>query len=99
MPLVLGGTAKKVVALSTGLADFEATRAWNLAAGAPYAISKAALVMAVAKFSARYAEQGVLFLSVTPGVVMTGQFDGGLWLLLLLLLVLLPFIVLILFFL
>ncbi|KEY70107.1 hypothetical protein S7711_08637 [Stachybotrys chartarum IBT 7711] len=77
MPLVLGGTAKKVVALSTGLADFEATRTWNLAAGAPYAISKAALVMAVAKFSARYAEQGVLFLSVTPGVVMTGQFDGA----------------------
>ncbi|KAJ4377855.1 hypothetical protein N0V83_000685 [Neocucurbitaria cava] len=76
MPLILKGNVKKVVALSTGLADLEITRAHNLHENAPYAISKAALVrknMAMGKFSAQYAKDGVLFISICPGVVDTGN--------------------------
>lgn len=88
MPLILKGNVKKVVALSTGLADLEITRAHNLHENAPYAISKAALNMAMGKFSAEYAKDGVLFISICPGVVETGNLSDSkltwMWLILML---------------
>lgn len=39
--------------------------------GAPYAASKAALNLLIAKFSASYADEGILFLSLCPGLVDT----------------------------
>lgn len=44
---------------------------------APYCISKAAMNMAVAKFSAQYVDQGVLFTTIAPGDVDTGYYNGG----------------------
>ncbi|RDW71012.1 hypothetical protein BP6252_07575 [Coleophoma cylindrospora] len=76
MPLVLKGKVKKVLAISSGLADIESTAKYDLDGNAPYAISKAAMNAAVAKFSAQYKKDGVLFLSVCPGVVNTGQYDN-----------------------
>ncbi|KAF7559190.1 hypothetical protein G7046_g4957 [Stylonectria norvegica] len=73
-PLILKGRVKKVIAISTGMADAEVTAKWDLATGGPYSASKAALNMVVAKFSAEYKEQGVLFLAVSPGVVETGGY-------------------------
>ena len=77
MPLILKGHKKKVITLSTGLADMEITRKFDLDQSVPYSISKAALNMAVAKFSAQYAKDGVLFLSLSPGLVDTGLYADG----------------------
>ena len=42
-----------------------------------YTISKAALNAAVAKFSAQYAKEGLLFFSISPGMVETGFYDDS----------------------
>ncbi|KAF2670229.1 NAD(P)-binding protein [Microthyrium microscopicum] len=72
-PLILKGKVKKVISISTGLADYELLSKFEIEGGAPYSISKAALNAAVAHFSAQYAKDGVLFISISPGVVETGQ--------------------------
>ncbi|KFX96191.1 hypothetical protein V490_03476 [Pseudogymnoascus sp. VKM F-3557] len=71
--LVLKGHAKKVIAISSGLADIEAASKYNLDHAAPYCIGKSGLNAAVAKFSARYAKDGILFMSICPGAVDTGH--------------------------
>jgi NAD(P)-dependent dehydrogenase (short-subunit alcohol dehydrogenase family) len=73
IPLVLKGRVKKVITISSGLADIEVTSKFDLDHAAPYAISKAAMNAAVAKFSAQYAKNGVLFMSICPGAVNTGH--------------------------
>lgn len=77
MPLILKGRAKKVVAISTGFAHLELCAKYNLYNAAPYAISKAALNMLVAEFSAQYAKDGVLIMTISPGVVDTGHNNDG----------------------
>ncbi|KFY12545.1 hypothetical protein V492_03818 [Pseudogymnoascus sp. VKM F-4246] len=72
-PLILKGRAKKVIAISSGLADIESTSKFHLDHSAPYSIGKAGLNAAVAKFSARFAKDGVLFMSICPGAVNTGH--------------------------
>ena len=73
VPLVLKGRVKKVITISSGLADIELTSKFDLDNAAPYSISKAAMNAAVAKFSAQYAKEGVLFMSICPGAVNTGH--------------------------
>lgn len=77
MPLILKGNVKKVVTISSGNGDMELVRKYNLHENMAYSISKIAVNMAVAKFSAQYAKDGVLFLSVCPGVVETGHMSGS----------------------
>jgi NAD(P)-dependent dehydrogenase (short-subunit alcohol dehydrogenase family) len=47
---------------------------------APYAISKAALDMAVAKFHAEYVDRGVLVWGISPGIVNTNSVEECEWL-------------------
>ncbi len=61
-----------MVAISSGMADLDLIAKYDVDAGAPYSISKGALNIAVAKFSAQYRVQGVLFMSISPGLVDTG---------------------------
>ncbi|KAF5602428.1 uncharacterized protein FSUBG_7735 [Fusarium subglutinans] len=75
IPLILKGKEKKVVTISTGLADLEFTNNFEHEFTPLYSISKAAMNMAVAKFNAEYKKDGVLFLSVCPGMVDVGQFN------------------------
>lgn len=75
MPLVLRGDVKKVVTISTGMADTEMVRKYDIFESPLYSISKAAMNMAIAKFSAEYAKQGVLFLGISPGVVDSGTYS------------------------
>jgi len=77
MPLVLKGNVKKVATISTGLADQELALRYGLHEAAPYAISKSAMNMATVKFQAEYQKDDVLFLSLSPGIVNTGQFDNS----------------------
>lgn len=74
MPLILKGQAKKVIAISTGLADTAITKDYDVTTGSLYSISKAALNMVVAKYSAQYKKDGVLFLALSPGLVDTGYY-------------------------
>lgn len=77
MPLILKGRAKKIVAISSGFASLELCAKYNVYNAAPYTISKAALNMLVAEFSAQYAKDGVLIMTISPGVVDTGHGDDG----------------------
>jgi NAD(P)-dependent dehydrogenase (short-subunit alcohol dehydrogenase family) len=71
LPLVRKGSVKKVVNLSTGVADIDLIHKTELAIGAPYAASKAAANVVVAKYAAALKEEGILFLSMSPGYVST----------------------------
>ncbi|KAI1660858.1 putative short chain dehydrogenase [Daldinia decipiens] len=77
MPLVLKGKAKKVIVISSGFADLDLTTRFDLDLSSLYSISKAASNMAVAKFSAQYRKDGVLFLSITPGMVEVGHYTNS----------------------
>lgn len=77
LPLVLKGTVKKVITISTGLADLDLTNEYEMDVGALYAAFKAALNIIVAKFNAQYKKDGVLFLSISPGVVDVGHSANG----------------------
>lgn len=77
MPLLLKGQAKKAITLSTGMADPEFVSDFSISVAAPYAISKAAVNLAVSKFDAQYREEGVLFMAISPGMVDTGHYDDG----------------------
>ncbi|EHK50779.1 uncharacterized protein TrAtP1_005217 [Trichoderma atroviride] len=73
VPLVRKGTAKKVIAISSGLAESTMTIRWRLTLGYPYAVSKGALNTLITKFQAQYIDEGILFLAVCPGTVDTGH--------------------------
>jgi NAD(P)-dependent dehydrogenase (short-subunit alcohol dehydrogenase family) len=73
MPLILKGSHKKVIVLSSGMADIELSVKYGLYEAAPYSISKVAMNMATAKFQAEYEKDGVLFMGISPGVVDTGN--------------------------
>ncbi|KAI0555997.1 NAD(P)-binding protein [Xylaria curta] len=75
MPLILKGRAKKIITISSGMGDVDMAREHKLAISAPYSISKTAMNAAAVKFHAQYADQGVLFLNICPGVVNTGIFE------------------------
>jgi NAD(P)-dependent dehydrogenase (short-subunit alcohol dehydrogenase family) len=77
MPLVLKGAVKKVIAISSGHADLDLINEFEVEASPLYAASKAAMNIIVAKFSVRYKKDGVLFVSLSPGVVEVGHFANG----------------------
>ncbi|KJZ73134.1 hypothetical protein HIM_07518 [Hirsutella minnesotensis 3608] len=73
LPLIRNGNIKKVVAISTGMADIELIRKYDIDIAGPYSISKAALNAVVAKYSAKCRSEGILFMSISPGLVETGH--------------------------
>ncbi|KAB5533654.1 putative short chain dehydrogenase [Coniochaeta sp. 2T2.1] len=72
-PLILKGKAKKVIAVTSGHADIDFINSLEVEISALYSASKAALNVIVAKFNAQYKKDGVLFASVSPGVVEVGH--------------------------
>ena len=71
MPLIVKGDAKKVISISSGMADNDLVTKFGVYEAGPYTVSKSAMNMVVSKFQAEYESDGVLFLSVSPGVVDT----------------------------
>jgi len=73
LPLIKKSHLKKAVVISSGLADID----FNLDVSSPYApqycISKAGINVAYAKYAVQYKEDGVLFLSLSPGLVNTAE--------------------------
>jgi NAD(P)-dependent dehydrogenase (short-subunit alcohol dehydrogenase family) len=74
MPQILKGQAKKVTIISSGMADTEWVNEYEIETAPLYATSKAAVNMITAKFNALYKKDGVLFLSICPGLVDVGHF-------------------------
>jgi NAD(P)-dependent dehydrogenase (short-subunit alcohol dehydrogenase family) len=77
LPLVMKGKVKKVIAISSGHADLDFINDLEVENSTLYAASKAAMNVIVAKFNAQYKKDGVLFVSMSPGVVEVGHFDNG----------------------
>lgn len=75
VPLLLKGNHKKVVHISSGMADLDLVRQLHIKVSGPYSVGKAATNLVVAKFSAEYTKEGLLFMGISPGVVDTGHFD------------------------
>ncbi|OGE54077.1 hypothetical protein PENARI_c006G05265 [Penicillium arizonense] len=71
LPLIRSGNGKKVIAISSGMADIDLINSTEVAFASPYAISKGALNVAIAKYNALYKKEGILFLAVSPGYVST----------------------------
>jgi NAD(P)-dependent dehydrogenase (short-subunit alcohol dehydrogenase family) len=78
LPLIRAGNKKKVLVLSSSAADDELIRRYDDYNQPAYAVSKAAANSVVAKYSAAYADEGILFLTISPGVVDTGMPTGRL---------------------
>ncbi|KAK1999874.1 short-chain dehydrogenase [Colletotrichum falcatum] len=76
MPLILKGDAKKVITISSGMADIDLINQYRAYFSAPYSISKGAVNIAISKFHAQYAGDGVLFMGISPGWVDTGDNDS-----------------------
>ncbi|KAL2760350.1 hypothetical protein ACRALDRAFT_1067078 [Sodiomyces alcalophilus JCM 7366] len=77
LPLILKGSAKKIIVISSGLADADFTNKYDIEPGSLYSASKAAMNMITAKFSAQYKKDGVLFLSICPGMVEVGHYKDA----------------------
>lgn len=75
LPLVKKSSIKKVIALSTGMADDNLSNDFEVYEGALYGMSKAALNTAIAKYNAAYGKStdGILFMAISPGVVDTNN--------------------------
>ncbi|KZV83812.1 NAD(P)-binding protein [Exidia glandulosa HHB12029] len=73
IPLLLKGNLKKVLTLSTGIAD----AAFVLKAEYPYSpaycVSKTGVEMANVKYAIKYKKDGLVFLAISPGVVNTAE--------------------------
>lgn len=70
------GTSHQFLTPKTCLANRsfkDVTNALSIPLAPAYSVSKAALNMLVAKYSAIYSAQGILFLSLSPGLVDTSE--------------------------
>lgn len=79
LSLIKSGQTKKIVTISTGMADIDVTVDLELVTGAAYSISKAAMNMAIAKFHAEFKPEGIIFMGVCPGIVNTGHHESGMF--------------------
>ena len=71
LPLIEKGERRKIVHLSTGMADPELVIGAGVAVAVPYSVSKAALNIVVAKFAVEVRQRGVVVVAMSPGWVDT----------------------------
>ncbi|KAG8930971.1 hypothetical protein FRC00_000930 [Tulasnella sp. 408] len=71
LPLLRAGQTKKVITLSTGMADPDFSYLANQSQAGPYTISKAATNMVNSKYAAEFADEGFKFVAISPGLVDT----------------------------
>ncbi|KAF3180318.1 hypothetical protein TWF106_005949 [Orbilia oligospora] len=75
LPLIKKGEVKKILVISTGLADTDAVIEWQWKDNVPYGASKAAVNMVVAQYSNALVEDGVTIVALSPGLVRTQTQD------------------------
>jgi NAD(P)-dependent dehydrogenase (short-subunit alcohol dehydrogenase family) len=71
MPLILKSDIKKVIAISSAAGDVPAVQQARMEDALPYAMSKAAVNMLIAKFALTYKDKNVVFVAMNPGFVYT----------------------------
>lgn len=74
LSLLRSGREKKIITISSGMADTELINRFSVPIAAPYSISKAATNALVAKYNAALGKsEGMLFLALSPGLVDTSE--------------------------
>lgn len=73
LPLIRNSDVKKVVSISSGHADMDLILDGGVAVSSVYSAIKAAGNVIMAKYAAELKSEGVKFLSLSPGYVLTGQ--------------------------
>jgi NAD(P)-dependent dehydrogenase (short-subunit alcohol dehydrogenase family) len=74
LPLIRAGKEKKIITISSGMADTELINRFGVPVAAPYSISKAATNALIAKYNAALGKsEGILFLALSPGLVDTSE--------------------------
>ena len=73
LPLIRKGRVKKIIVISTGVADLHLTLESGHPAGVAYCVSKAALNMVVAKYANELVSEGITLLALSPGIVNTRE--------------------------
>lgn len=68
-PLISKGRLKKMIVISTALADTGFTKAAQLTYHIPYAASKAAMNLVIAKMAIDFEKEGILLCALCPGWV------------------------------
>ena len=71
IPLLRKGHVKKIITISSGMADLELINKSEIPYATPYAVSKAAANTIVAKYNTAYRDEGMLFMTISPGYVNT----------------------------
>ena len=77
LPLIRKGSAKKIIAITSALAENDVTSMYDVEIAGPFCISKAALNHAICKLSAQHRRDGILLMSLSPGFVDTGHLAKG----------------------
>jgi len=73
-PLIRAGEEKKIIVISTGMADLDLINKFSVPIASPYSVSKAATNALVAKFNAALGKsEGILVLALSPGLVDTSE--------------------------
>ena len=73
LPLIKKSKTKKVITISSGMADVDLINEFEVGMSGPYSISKAAVNALIAKYNVAYKAEGILFMSVSPGFVDTSE--------------------------
>jgi len=74
LPLIRKSSIKKVISLSTGMADMDFVVNFSIPVATPYAVTKAGMNMLTAKYHTAYGKsEGILFLGISPGLVSTAE--------------------------
>jgi NAD(P)-dependent dehydrogenase (short-subunit alcohol dehydrogenase family) len=73
LPLIRKSYVKKIIVISTGLADTENVPKTGNPSFVTYSSMKAALNMVVAKYSVELKEEGIIVLALSPGIVTTRE--------------------------
>jgi NAD(P)-dependent dehydrogenase (short-subunit alcohol dehydrogenase family) len=71
LPLIKKSKIKKVVVISSGLADTELFEPAGMTSAVTYAISKSAANLLIVKYAVEFKDDGIKFLALSPGLVMT----------------------------
>ncbi len=73
LPLIKKGTKKKVIHITTGMADLDFVKATAAPQAVTAGVAKAAMNLVTAKYAAEFASEGIKFLALSPGWVNTAE--------------------------
>ncbi|KAK4063739.1 hypothetical protein Trihar35433_8447 [Trichoderma harzianum] len=73
LPLIRKSATKKIIAISSGMADFDFVGKAEIAFGVSYGATKAALNLVIIKYGIELKDEGVVVLALSPGLIDTRE--------------------------